>query len=98
MTPDERKEKGPLINGLRDKVQGAIATRREALAEAALEQRLAAERIDVSLPVREGPDDARAHPPDQPGDGRAHRDLRRHGLLGRGRAGHRDRLSTTSPR
>ncbi|HZY21461.1 MAG TPA: phenylalanine--tRNA ligase subunit alpha, partial [Beijerinckiaceae bacterium] len=24
MTPDERKEKGPLINGLRDKVQGAI--------------------------------------------------------------------------
>ena len=54
MTPDERKEKGPLINGLRDKVQGAIATRREALAEAALEQRLAAERIDVSLPVREG--------------------------------------------
>ena len=48
MTPDERKEKGPLINGLRDKVQGAIATRREALAEAALEQRLAAERIDVT--------------------------------------------------
>src|SRR6478609_8123085 len=23
MTPDERKEKGPLINGLRDRVQGA---------------------------------------------------------------------------
>ena len=55
MTADERKEKGPLINGLRDKVQAAIATRRDALAEAALEQRLAAERIDVSLPVREGP-------------------------------------------
>ncbi|MFL5124494.1 MAG: phenylalanine--tRNA ligase subunit alpha, partial [Microvirga sp.] len=63
MTPDERKEKGPLINGLRDKVQGAIATRREALAEAALEQRLAAERIDVSLPVREGPETrGRIHP------------------------------------
>ena len=63
MTPDERKEKGPRINGLRDRVQGAIATRREALAEAALEQRLAAERIDVSLPVREGAGDARAiHP------------------------------------
>jgi phenylalanyl-tRNA synthetase alpha chain len=63
MTPDERKEKGPLINGLRDKVQGAIATRRDALAEAALEQRLAAERIDVSLPVREGPETrGRIHP------------------------------------
>ena len=43
MTPEERKERGPLINGLRDRVQGAIATRREALTEAALEARLAAE-------------------------------------------------------
>src|ERR687897_1370068 len=63
MTPEERKAKGPLINGLRDKVQGAIATRREALAEAALESRLAAERIDVTLPVREGPETrGRIHP------------------------------------
>src|SRR5215210_3137299 len=63
MTPEERKAKGPLINGLRDKVQGAIATRREALAEAALERRLAAERIDVTLPVREGPETrGRIHP------------------------------------
>ncbi|CAA2139979.1 MULTISPECIES: phenylalanine--tRNA ligase subunit alpha [Methylobacterium] len=63
MTPDERKERGPLINGLRDRVQGAIATRREALAEAALEARLAAERIDVTLPVREAPEArGRIHP------------------------------------
>src|SRR4051812_25263373 len=63
MTPDERKAKGPLINGLRDTVQGAIATRKEALAEAALEGRLAAERIDVTLPVREGPETrGRIHP------------------------------------
>jgi phenylalanyl-tRNA synthetase alpha chain len=63
MTPEERKAQGPLINGLRDKVQGAIATRKEALAEAALEQRLAAERIDVTLPVREGPETrGRIHP------------------------------------
>jgi phenylalanyl-tRNA synthetase alpha chain len=63
MTPEERKQKGPLINGLRDKVQSAIATRREALAEAALEQRLAAERVDVTLPVREGPETrGRIHP------------------------------------
>ena len=27
MTPEERKERGPLINGLRDQVQGAILAR-----------------------------------------------------------------------
>ena len=63
MTPDERREKGPLINGLRDKVQGAIARRKEALAEAALDARVEAERIDVTLPVREGPETrGRIHP------------------------------------
>ena len=63
MTPDERKEKGPQINGLRDRVQGALAARKEALAEAALETRLASERVDVSLPVREGPETrGRIHP------------------------------------
>jgi phenylalanyl-tRNA synthetase alpha chain len=63
MTPDERKEKGPLIHGLRDKVQTAIASRKEALAESALEQRLGAERVDVTLPAREGPETrGRIHP------------------------------------
>jgi phenylalanyl-tRNA synthetase alpha chain len=63
MTPDERREKDPLINGLRDSVQGAIARRKEALAEAALDARLEAERIDVTLPVREGPETrGRIHP------------------------------------
>src|ERR671913_2108697 len=63
MTPEERKERGPLINGLRDWIQSAIQTRRDALAEAALEQRLAAERVDVTLPVREGPETrGRIHP------------------------------------
>jgi phenylalanyl-tRNA synthetase alpha chain len=63
MTPDERKEKGPQINGLRDRVQGAIAARKEALGEAALEARLSAERVDVSLPVQDGPEArGRIHP------------------------------------
>jgi phenylalanyl-tRNA synthetase alpha chain len=63
MSPDERREKGPVINGLRDRVQGAIAARREALANAALERRLAAERVDVTLPVRESPESrGRIHP------------------------------------
>jgi len=63
MTPEERKERGPLINGLRDKVQGAIAAKKDTLAEAALEARLAAERIDVTLPVPEAPEvRGRLHP------------------------------------
>ncbi|OYZ67680.1 MAG: phenylalanine--tRNA ligase subunit alpha [Rhizobiales bacterium 24-66-13] len=53
MTPDERKTMGPAINGLRDRVQGLLAVRKEALKSAALEARLATERVDVSLPVRE---------------------------------------------
>ncbi len=51
MTPDERKERGPLINGLRDRVQTALAARKSDLAEAALEARLASERVDVTLPT-----------------------------------------------
>jgi phenylalanyl-tRNA synthetase alpha chain len=63
MTPEERKERGPQINGLRDRIQSAIQTRRDTLAEAALEARLAAERIDVTLPVQEGPETrGRIHP------------------------------------
>lgn len=63
MTPEERKEKGPLINGLRDRVAAAIAAKREGLAGAALEARLTSERIDVTLPVREGPETrGRIHP------------------------------------
>jgi phenylalanyl-tRNA synthetase alpha chain len=63
MSPDERKARGPLINGLRDRVQGALGARRDALAEAALSARLSAERIDVTLPVREAPEvRGRVHP------------------------------------
>ncbi|HZB61454.1 MAG TPA: phenylalanine--tRNA ligase subunit alpha [Microvirga sp.] len=63
MTPEERKERGPLINGLRYQVQVAILARRNDLAEAALEARLAAERIDVTLPVPEAPESrGRIHP------------------------------------
>ncbi|ACA19637.1 phenylalanyl-tRNA synthetase, alpha subunit [Methylobacterium sp. 4-46] len=63
LSPEERRERGPLINGLRDRVQGAILARRETLAEAALAARLSAERIDVTLPVREGPETrGRVHP------------------------------------
>jgi phenylalanyl-tRNA synthetase alpha chain len=63
MSPDERREQGPLINGLRDRVAAAIAARKTALTEAALTARLASERIDVTLPVQEGPETrGRIHP------------------------------------
>jgi phenylalanyl-tRNA synthetase alpha chain len=55
MTPEERKENGPLFNGLRDRVGTAIAARKDALAEETLNARLASETIDVTLPVRPEP-------------------------------------------
>jgi phenylalanyl-tRNA synthetase alpha chain len=63
MTPDERRVQGPLINGLKDKVTEALATRRDALKNAALDTRLNTETVDVTLPVRESPtEQGRIHP------------------------------------
>lgn len=50
MSPDERREQGPLINGLRDRVAAAIAGRKADLEAAELDARLASERVDLSLP------------------------------------------------
>ena len=47
-TPDERRERGAALNRLRDTLAAAIEARRIALEGAALDARLAAERIDVS--------------------------------------------------
>src|ERR1043166_2771577 len=63
MTPQERKEKGPAINGLKDRVNAALAARRAALKDLALTARLNTETIDVTLPVREPPTETgRVHP------------------------------------
>ncbi len=63
MTPEERKQQGPLINGLKDRATAAIAERKNALANAALDARLNSESVDVTLPVREAPVEAgRVHP------------------------------------
>ncbi len=63
MTPDERKSNGPAINGLKDKVTQAIAARKDALVNAALDARLNSESIDVTLPPREAPAElGRVHP------------------------------------
>jgi phenylalanyl-tRNA synthetase alpha chain len=52
LDPEERKVQGPLFNGLKDTVTTAIAARKAELADAALETRLAGERLDVTLPAR----------------------------------------------
>lgn len=51
MGPDERREIGPLINGLRDRVSASLAERKAALEAAVLAARLEAERVDLSLPT-----------------------------------------------
>src|SRR5689334_5391792 len=50
MSPDERREQGPRINGLRDAVAAAIAVRKAVLETAELDAKLASERVDLSLP------------------------------------------------
>src|SRR6201991_123412 len=63
MSPDERKVQGPAINGLRDRVNVALNARKEGFKGAALDAKLAAETIDVTLPVRETPaEQGRIHP------------------------------------
>jgi phenylalanyl-tRNA synthetase alpha chain len=52
MSPEERREKGPLFNGLRDRITAAIAGRKALLARQQLDARLVYERVDVTLPTR----------------------------------------------
>jgi len=53
MTPDERKQQGAAINGVKDRVTASLTARKDALKELALDQRLNTEAVDVTLPVRE---------------------------------------------
>src|SRR3546814_17599089 len=54
LSPEERQTRGPAIHGLREAVTNALADRKNALELAALEARLASEKIDVTLPVSTG--------------------------------------------
>src|SRR5215831_16576001 len=58
MSPDERKTQGAAINLAKDKVTEALGARREVLKSAALDARLAAETIDVTLPMQDTPAEA----------------------------------------
>ena len=52
MTPEERLTAGPALNALKSELNAAILARKAALGDAALEARLAAEWLDVTLPPR----------------------------------------------
>src|SRR5258706_2583776 len=66
MPPNERKSFGQVINSLKSRVTDALETRKAALEKAAVQQQLATERADITLPVRLGPlADGRIHPVSQ---------------------------------
>ncbi len=52
LPPQERKARGQALNALKGKIAALIEARRAALREAALEERLKSERLDVTLPAR----------------------------------------------
>jgi len=52
LAPDARRDAGARINAAKDRIEAALAERRQALARAALDARLAEESLDVTLPGR----------------------------------------------
>lgn len=52
MSPDERKAAGATLNAVKDEVAQAIAEAKAGMEAKALDERLARERVDVTLPVR----------------------------------------------
>jgi phenylalanyl-tRNA synthetase alpha chain len=66
MPTEERKAAGPAINGLKNEIAAAIDVRTQELKASALDARLAAETLDVTLPVRPAPTSiGRIHPVSQ---------------------------------
>ena len=52
MSPEERQEMGPALNALKGRVADAVAARKAALEDAALDAQLATETEDLTLPPR----------------------------------------------
>ena len=61
LDPQARKAEGARINAAKESIEALLVSRREALAAAQLDARLAAESIDVTLPGR-GPASGGIHP------------------------------------
>src|SRR4029453_11383372 len=64
MDAETRAAEAPKIHALREAATQAIADRKDALEEAQLEGRLASERVDLSLPADDRPQDS-VHPVSQ---------------------------------
>lgn len=54
LPPEERKAQGAAINAVKEQIETALTSRREALRDAELNARLAEESLDVTLPGRRG--------------------------------------------
>ena len=66
MPPEERKSYGQAVNAVKVAISEALEAKRATLARAATAAKLAGERVDVTLPVREGPlAEGRIHPVSQ---------------------------------
>ncbi len=61
MAPDERKAAGAALNLIKDKIASAIDAKKQKLEDAALDERLATEKVDVTLPIAPLPK-GRIHP------------------------------------
>ena len=64
MSPEERQTAGPALNALKDEILSALAAKKMALGDAALDERLRSEWLDVTLPSRVRPMDT-LHPVSQ---------------------------------
>ena len=66
LPPEQRKNYGQAVNKLKESVVAALEARREMLGQRSSRAKLAGERADVTLPVREGPlAEGRIHPVSQ---------------------------------
>ncbi len=52
MTNEERQVAGPALNALKNEINSALAAKKEALGDAALDERLRTEWLDITLPSR----------------------------------------------
>ncbi len=52
MSPEERQTAGPALNALKDEINSALSAKKVALEDAALDERLRGEWLDVTLPGR----------------------------------------------
>jgi len=54
LSPEERKTRGAEVNRLKDRLNDALSARKYVLEQAELDQRLASEKLDISMPGRNG--------------------------------------------